>query len=161
MLESVYECLLEVELRKRGHEVRRQVSVSFVYEGVCFENAFRLDLLVDETVVVELKSTAIMHTVFPKQVRTYLVLTGLQVGLLVNFGMATLKEGFVRVVNGSLPDLKAGSNPPVRSVCDLDLTNLHLTEDQSVTPESSTPSFSAAPVLRASASLRESSSIST
>lgn len=105
MLESVYERLLALELERRGHCVERQKDVSFCYEGARFENAFRLDLLVDGEVVVELKSTSVMNPVFAKQVRTYLVLTGLHVGLLVNFGMATLKEGVVRVVNSKTPDL--------------------------------------------------------
>ena len=104
MLESVYERLLAVELEKRGHKVERQKSVTFDYEGVRFENAFKVDLMVDGEVVVELKSSALMHPVYPKQVRTYLVLTGKSVGLLVNFGMGTLKDGFVRIVNGFTPD---------------------------------------------------------
>ena len=99
LLESVYERLLTIELGRRGHHVERQKSVSFRYEDVLFENAFRIDLLVDGQVVVELKSTTTMHPVYAKQVRTYLVLAGLQVGLLVNFGMPTLKDGFVRVIN--------------------------------------------------------------
>lgn len=99
LLESVYEHLLAMELCKRGHRVERQKSVSFRYEDVLFEGAFRMDLLVDGRVVVELKSTSAMHPVYAKQVRTYLVLAGLEVGLLVNFGMPTLKEGFVRVIN--------------------------------------------------------------
>lgn len=105
LLESVYEQLLAVELERRGHRVERQKEVSFAYEGIRFENAFRMDLLVDGCVVVELKSTGAMSPVYPKQVRTYLVLCGLQVGMVVNFGMATLKEGVVRVLNGHAPGL--------------------------------------------------------
>ena len=105
MLESVYERLLALELERRGHQVERQKDVSFCYENVKFENAFRLDLLVDGEVIVELKSSGAMSPVYAKQVRTYLVLTGRQVGLLVNFGMATMKDGFVRVVNSKTPDL--------------------------------------------------------
>ena len=112
LLESVYERLLAIELGKRGHKVERQKAISFRYEDVLFENAFRLDLLVDGQVVIELKSTSAMHLVYAKQVRTYLVLAGLQVGLLVNFGMPTLKEGFVRVIN-SKTDLCASA-----SLCD-------------------------------------------
>lgn len=103
MLESIYEQLLEAELVRRGHAVERQKNVSFEYEGILLENAFRVDLLVDNTVVVELKAAEQMKPVFAKQVKTYLVAMNLHVGVLINFGMATLKEGFVRVVNGYLP----------------------------------------------------------
>ena len=99
MLESVYERMLAIELRKRGHVVECQKQIGFVYEGESFDDAFRLDLLVDSNVVVELKSTSTMNPVFAKQLRTYLVLSGLEIGLVVNFGMALLKEGIVRVVN--------------------------------------------------------------
>ena len=99
MLESIYEQLLEIELCKRGHTVERQKPISFEYEGVMLENAFRLDMLVDGMVVVELKSVEKMNPVFMKQLKTYLVITNLKVGVVVNFGMSTLKEGFVRFVN--------------------------------------------------------------
>ncbi|MBR4251848.1 MAG: GxxExxY protein [Kiritimatiellae bacterium] len=100
LLESVYETLLAIELRKRGHTVGTQQPVSFEYEGVRIDNAFRLDMLVDGKVVVELKSTEQMHPVFAKQVKTYLVVLKLHLGLVVNFGLATVKDGFVRIVNG-------------------------------------------------------------
>ena len=100
MLESIYEQLLEAELIRRGHKVERQKSVSFEYDGLLLENAFRVDLLVDDKVVVELKSAEQMKPVFMKQVKTYLVAMNLQVGVVVNFGTNTLKEGYVRVVNG-------------------------------------------------------------
>lgn len=100
LLESVYETLLAIELEKRGHKVERQKWISFEYEGVRLENAFRLDLLVDNTVVVELKSTEQMNPVFMKQVKTYLVIMKLHLGLVVNFGMETLRNGYARVVNG-------------------------------------------------------------
>ena len=122
MLESVYERLLAVELEKRGHRVERQKSVSFDYEGIRFENAFRIDLLVDDEVVVELKSSALMSPVYPKQVRTYLVLTGKTVGLLVNFGMATLKDGFVRIENSYKPNLKMDDLCVSASLRDADFT---------------------------------------
>ena len=99
LLESVYETLLEIELVKRGHKVERQKNISFEYEGVALENAFRLDMLVDDKVIVELKSTEKMNPVYAKQLKTYLAITGLQVGVIVNFGMSALKEGFLRFVN--------------------------------------------------------------
>lgn len=100
MLESVYERLLEAELLKRGHSVERQKSVSFEYEGMTLEDAFRVDLLVDERIVVELKAVEKMNPLFLKQVKTYLVAMNLQLGVLVNFGMEKLVDGYVRVVNG-------------------------------------------------------------
>jgi len=99
MLESVYERMLAIELRKRGHVVECQKTIGFTYEGEVFEDAFRLDLLVDGEVVVELKSTGAMNPVFAKQLRTYLVLSGLGIGLVMNFGMALMKDGIVRVIN--------------------------------------------------------------
>ena len=99
MLESVYERLLAIELRKRGYKVDCQKPIGFAYEGESFDDAFRLDLLVDDAVVVELKSTGTMNPVFAKQLRTYLVLSGLTIGLVVNFGMSLLKDGIVRVIN--------------------------------------------------------------
>ncbi|MBR4252013.1 MAG: GxxExxY protein [Kiritimatiellae bacterium] len=115
LLESVYEQLLAIELVRRGHTVERQKPISFEYEGTPIENAFRLDLLVDGKVVVELKSTDQMHPVYAKQVKTYLVLMDLQVGLLVNFGMNLLKDGILRIVNhyqGPPPSsLRASASP--------------------------------------------------
>ena len=99
MMESVYEKILAIELENRGHQVECQKPLALTYGGRTFPEAFRVDLLVDGCVVVELKSTTLMAPVYFKQLRTYLVLSGLQVGLLVNFGMNTLKEGFKRIVN--------------------------------------------------------------
>ena len=99
LYESAYELLLEIELRKGGHAVARQVFVSIKHEGVLVENAFRLDLLVDDKVVVELKSTEQQLAVFAKQLKTYLVLCHKPVGLLINFGKVSLKDGIERVVN--------------------------------------------------------------
>lgn len=99
LLESVYEKILSIEIERRGHKVECQKALPIRYEDRIILDAFRMDILVDDTVVVELKSTAQMSPVFFKQLRTYLVLSGLQVGLLINFGMNTLKEGFRRIVN--------------------------------------------------------------
>jgi len=99
LLESVYEKILAIELEKRGHKVACQKTLPIHYEDRTIPDAFRMDLLVDGLVVVELKSTVQMNPVYFKQLRTYLVLSGLQVGLLINFGMNTLKEGFKRIVN--------------------------------------------------------------
>jgi GxxExxY protein len=95
----VYELMMECELRDRGLFVRRQVGVQFSYRGRHFKNAFRLDLLVEERVVVELKSAARSEPVFAKQVLTYLRLLDLPVGLVINFGAPLLKQGLQRLVN--------------------------------------------------------------
>ena len=100
MIESVYERLLESELQRRGHVVERQKPVSFEYEGQTYEDAFRVDLFVDGKIVVELKATESMNKLYPKQVKTYLVAMNLPLGVLINFGMDRLVDGFSRIVNG-------------------------------------------------------------
>lgn len=107
MLESAYELILGAELKRRGHDVRCQVPISFEYNGQSIENAFRIDVLVDNVVVVELKATESFAPVHVKQLKTYLVLTNRKLGLLLNFGMTFMKDGIRRVVNGDAPDLKA------------------------------------------------------
>jgi GxxExxY protein len=100
LLESVYEGVLAFELERRGLRVLRQVSVTVEYETLLFENAFRIDLLVNEKVVVELKAVEELAPVHKRQLLTYVRLRNVKLGLLINFGAATLKEGFVRVANG-------------------------------------------------------------
>ena len=99
LLESVYEIVLAHELVKRGLKVERQKVVRFAYDGLVFEEGLRLDLLVEERVVVELKSVELLLPVHSKQLLTYLRLLHQPVGLLINFGAATLKEGLHRIVN--------------------------------------------------------------
>lgn len=103
LLESIYEALLAAELVRRGLNVERQKSVSFEYDGMRFEQAFRLDMLVEGAVIVELKSVEALAPVHSKQLLTYLRLMNLPVGLLINFGSATLKEGLKRIVNQYRP----------------------------------------------------------
>jgi len=103
LLESVYETVLTHELKNRGLKVERQKSVQFEYDGMAFEDGLRLDLLVEERVVVELKSVELLLPVHSKQVLTYLRLLRQPVGLLINFGAATLKEGLHRIVNQYVP----------------------------------------------------------
>lgn len=114
LLESVYELILEAELKRRGHCVERQKDISFDYQGIHFENAFRLDMLVDDSVILELKSTEKMAPVFAKQLKTYLVLTGKTVGLVLNFGMTTMKEGVCRVANGYQEDPRLCASAALR-----------------------------------------------
>ena len=99
MLESVYERVLAASLIKFGLQVDRQVPVSFAFEGMQFSDAFKVDLLVEGRIVVELKSSQQNAPVYVKQVLTYLRLMDLEVGLLLNFGHSTMKEGIRRVVN--------------------------------------------------------------
>ncbi len=110
LLESVYEVVLARALELRGFRVERQKVIRFEYEGMVFEEGFRTDLLVDGCVVVELKSVEKLAPVHRKQVLTYLRLMNLQVGLLINFGAATLKEGLHRIVN----NLPTSASPRLR-----------------------------------------------
>ncbi len=103
LLESVCETALFHELAKRGLQVQRQVPVTFVYDGNRYDEGFRIDLLVADCVIVELKSVEQVHPVHKKQLVTYLRLSGKRLGLLINFNSALLKEGITRIVNG-LPD---------------------------------------------------------
>jgi len=99
LLESVYEVVLARHLARQGFLVERQRAVSFDFDGLHFEDAFRVDLLVDSRVVVEVKSVERDAVVHSKQLLTYLRLLNLPVGLLINFGAATLKNGLHRIVN--------------------------------------------------------------
>ena len=103
LLESVYEMVLAGKLASLGHHVARQRSVDIEFEGMRFEAAFRIDLLVDERLLVEIKSVEQLTAVHGKQLLTYLRLTKQPVGLLINFGGATLKEGVRRIVNDHRP----------------------------------------------------------
>lgn len=100
LLESVYEVVLARELSSRGLAVERQVSVPIIYQGLCFEEGFRADLIVAGKVLLELKSVERVTPAHKKQVQTYLRLTGLKLGYLLNFGEAVLKDGITRCVNG-------------------------------------------------------------
>lgn len=99
LLESVYEVLLAHELKERGFEVERQVPVSIQYMGIQFEEGYRLDLLVDDLVVVEIKSIEIILPVHKKQLLTYLRLKQKPLGLLLNFNVELMKHGITRIVN--------------------------------------------------------------
>ena len=103
LLESVYETVLAAKLAALGYEVARQQSVGFNFEDIRFDAAFKIDLLVDRRVIVEVKSVERLNPVHGKQLLTYLRLMEQPVGLLINFGGATLKEGFKRVVNDFAP----------------------------------------------------------
>jgi len=100
LLEGVYEESLAWELEQKGLKVQRQVQVPIKYKGRGLGTPMRLDLLVEGTVVVECKATAEYNAIFEAQVLTYLRMTGLKLGLVVNFGEKFVKDGIHRVVNG-------------------------------------------------------------
>lgn len=100
LLESVYLRILEYELRKRGLKVEREVAVPVVWDGLTLDTAFRADLIVDDLLLIELKSTEENPPVHRKQLLTYLRLTDKRLGLLVNFGQPVLRDGIFRVANG-------------------------------------------------------------
>jgi len=102
LLESVYEKLLTRCLEKRGLSVQRQVPVAFEFEGEQFDEGFRADMIVNEKVIIELKSVEKAHPAHKKQLLTYLKLTGLKLGYLLNFGEALMKDGITRSINGEL-----------------------------------------------------------
>jgi iron complex transport system substrate-binding protein len=99
LLESVYETVLAGKLAQLGYMVDRQRPIDIEYDGMRFEAAFRIDLLVNGQVLIEVKSVEQLNAVHAKQLLTYLRLTKQPLGLLINFGGATLKEGFKRLVN--------------------------------------------------------------
>ena len=103
IFETVYEVTLAHELRKRGYHVERQVPVPIVWDGLKFDEGFRADLIIDDCLLVELKSIQALEPVHGKQVLTYLRLTNKRLGLLINFGESRIKNGIKRIVNG-LPE---------------------------------------------------------
>jgi GxxExxY protein len=103
LLESAYEIVMEHELLKRGLAIRRQVDVPIEYDGIKIETAFRADLIVNDLVIIELKSVEQIHPVHAKQLLTYLKLTNKKLGLLINFNVPLIKNGITRIVNG-LPE---------------------------------------------------------
>ncbi|MFZ4522505.1 MAG: GxxExxY protein [Bacteroidales bacterium] len=99
LLESVYEAALSYELRTIGLEVRNQVGVPFIYSEIRFDIGFRLDIIVNDKVIIEIKSVEALQDVHHKQLLTYLKLTDKKLGLLINFNIVSLKSGIVRIVN--------------------------------------------------------------
>lgn len=99
LFESVYEELLAYQLPKKGFQVERQKILPLLYENLKIESGFRIDLLVDDAVIVEFKSIESVLPVHKKQLLTYLRLSGRHLGLLINFNEAHLKDGITRIVN--------------------------------------------------------------
>ena len=100
LLESVHEVILAHELEKRGLHVQRQVPIPIEWDGIQFDQGYRADLLVDEKVIVELKSIERTTPAHKKQLQTHLVLADHRLGYLLNFGEALMKDGITRAVNG-------------------------------------------------------------
>jgi GxxExxY protein len=99
LFESVYETVLEYELQRRGLRVQHQVGLPVYYEGVKLELGFRVDLIVADKVIIEIKSVETLAPVHRKQLETYLRLMDLRLGLLINFNVELIKNGIQRVVN--------------------------------------------------------------
>lgn len=100
LLESVYEAALAYELTKEGYSVRTQVGIPVIYDGQDLDIGFRLDLLVNETVIIEIKSVETVAPVHYKQLLTYLRLSNKKLGLLINFNSVLLKDSVKRIANG-------------------------------------------------------------
>jgi len=100
LLETVYEVILARELERHNLKAQRQVIVPIEYDGIKFDEAFRADIIVDNLVILELKSIESVTKAHKKQLLTYLRLTGMKLGFLLNFGEAFMKDGITRVVNG-------------------------------------------------------------
>ncbi|MDK9718489.1 MAG: GxxExxY protein [Trichlorobacter sp.] len=100
LLESVYEAVLAKLLSDKGLFVERQIAVPVMFQGLTFDEGFRADLIVENKLILELKSVERLQPVHSKQLLTYLRLTGCKLGLLINFGDNLLKDGIKRVANG-------------------------------------------------------------
>ena len=100
LFESVYEECLFYELKKAGLKVEKQKTLPIVYEELKIENAFRLDLIVEDKVILEIKTVEIIYDVHKAQLLTYLKMTNCKLGLILNFRTAVFKDGIKRVVNG-------------------------------------------------------------
>ena len=104
LFESVYEVIMAYELRKRGLSAERQKAMPILYDDIRFDEAFRSDIVVNGKVIAELKSVEALLPVHAKQVLTQLRLSGLKLGLLINFGEGHLKNGIKRIINGQLDE---------------------------------------------------------
>lgn len=98
LLESTYEVCLEYELTKRGFKVERQKALPVFYDDVKLDAGYRIDLLVEDSIIVELKAVAAIDPIHKAQVMTYLKLSNLQLGLLLNFNVTDMKKGINRFV---------------------------------------------------------------
>ena len=102
LFETVYEVLLAHELQGAKLSVARQVPISIEFHGIRFDESFRADIIIEEKVLLELKSVESVSKAHKKQVLTYLRLTGMKLGCLLNFGEGLMKDGISRILNGSV-----------------------------------------------------------
>ena len=102
LIETVYEVILAYELERHGLSIKRQVSIPIEYHGIKFDEGFRVDILVENKVIIELKAVESINKAHKKQVLTYLRLTGCKLGYLLNFGEALMKDGISRIINGEI-----------------------------------------------------------
>ena len=100
LLESVYEKILVHELRKNGLTPENQVKIPIIFDGITYEEGFRADIIVNNKVIIELKSKQFLTMCDKKQIHTYLKLSGLKLGYLLNFASTLMKDGIIRTVNG-------------------------------------------------------------
>ena len=99
LLENAYEVALAYELKKLDLKVENQVSLPLKYKELSINNAYRIDLIVEDKVIIEIKSVLDIHPIFYSQVLTYLKLTNIKLGLLINFNTQLIKDGIHRIVN--------------------------------------------------------------
>ena len=102
LLESVYEVILMKLLAKKGLSVQRQVSIPIEFDGEHFDEGFRIDLFIEGKVIIELKSVEKITDAHKKQLLTYMKLTNTKLGYILNFGAGLMKDGIVRIINGTL-----------------------------------------------------------
>jgi len=102
LFETVYEVILTRLLEKQALRVQRQIAIPITFEGEIFDEGFRADLIVEGKVIIELKSVEKINPVHKKQLLTYLKLTGMKLGYLLNFGEELMKDGITRIINGNL-----------------------------------------------------------
>lgn len=100
LLESVYEAIMCHELIKRGLKVERQKPIPVIWDDITLDIGFRSDLIVEDKIIVELKSVETLSKVHSKQLLTYLKITDMKLGLLINFNEALIRDGIYRIVNG-------------------------------------------------------------
>ncbi len=100
LLENTYRDALICELKLRGISALSEVGIPFIYKGIKLETAFRADIIVENEIIIELKSTENDNPLYPKQLRTYLKIHNKKLGLVINFNKERLKDGLTRVVNG-------------------------------------------------------------
>ena len=99
LLEKVYEVCLAYELRKAGYQVARQLDIPITYDGIVFDEGLRLDLLVEDQVIIELKAVELVNPVWEAQIISHLKLTGKRLGFLINFNVPLIKHGIRRYIN--------------------------------------------------------------